>query len=68
LLAVVGLVVPAACGSGGNAAGKSPVRLGPADEGRTVTLGLGRRAVVRLDQPEWAFPSKRKFALSIAVQ
>jgi hypothetical protein len=51
VLAVVGLVVPAACGSGS----KPTVRLGQADQGRTITLGLGRQAVVRLDQPQWAF-------------
>jgi hypothetical protein len=55
LLAFLTVVSTTACGSGGNSAGKQPVRLGQADQGRTVTLGLGRRAVVRLDQPQWAF-------------
>ncbi|HET6870956.1 MAG TPA: hypothetical protein VFH80_33910 [Solirubrobacteraceae bacterium] len=39
LLAVVGLVVPTGCGSGGKSADKQPVRLRQADRGRTVTLG-----------------------------
>jgi hypothetical protein len=55
LLAVLGVVAPAACGSGDKPASQPPVRLGQADQGRSVTLRLGRRAVVRLDQPQWAF-------------
>ena len=51
MLAVVALVAPAACGSGS----KPPVRLGQADKGGTVGLAVGRAAVVRLDQPQWAF-------------
>jgi hypothetical protein len=31
------------------------LKLTQADQGRVVELALGARAVVRLDQPEWAF-------------
>jgi hypothetical protein len=55
LLAVLAVVVPAACGSGDKPAGQPPVRLGQADQGRVVTLARGRRAVVRVDDPQWAF-------------
>jgi hypothetical protein len=33
------------------------VKLTQADQGRTVALALGRRAVVRIDDPQWAFGS-----------
>jgi hypothetical protein len=55
LLAVLALASASACGGGGDSAARSPVRLGQADQGRAVKLSLGRRAVVRLDQPQWAF-------------
>ncbi len=51
MTAVVGLT---GCGGSGTKS-RPPVTLTQADQGRVVTLGLGRQAVVRLDQPEWAF-------------
>jgi hypothetical protein len=51
LLAVTAVLVLTACGSGM----KSPEKLTQADQGRVVSLGVGQRAVVRLDDPQWAF-------------
>lgn len=47
--AVMPVMLLTACG------GAKPVQFTQADQGRAVTLGLGRRAVVRLDEPEWGF-------------
>lgn len=55
LLAGLAVALPAGCGSGDKPAAKPPVKLSQADQGRVITLARGRRAVVRLDQPEWAF-------------
>ena len=44
-------IVAAGCGAGSPA----PVRFSQADQGRVVSVAAGRRAVVRLDQPVWAF-------------
>lgn len=52
MLGVLAVVILTACGSGGS---RPPVKLTQADQGRVVKLALGRRAEVRLDQPEWAF-------------
>ena len=38
---------------------RPPLKLSQADQGRVVKLAPGQRAVVRLNQPEWAFAPSR---------
>ena len=58
-IAVLPVILLTACGGGSTRPPRTveqpPVRFTQADQGRVLTLGLGRRAVVRLDKPEWAF-------------
>ena len=52
LAALTAVMVLTACGSEGS---RPPLKLSQADQGRVVKLAPGQRAVVRLNQPEWAF-------------